>query len=315
MKNIFHIGISAFFFCTAFSGSYLLAKTTFSEISCDPCTPSTVKGNGGNLFSVNKPNDYDTCAQLFKWKYYHAAPDDSLGARKQFDSLKIYVERCAASDSQSFRVFNGLDGAVGTYTRDTMRYINYRTWLLSVLYLNPMSEYYCNCLSSIAGTFRFGKYNSTASALAVLDFIRHIKECWNAGLDKEYSKDSLDLHMSTTDTSIPTLEQLDLGILRIHGAVGAGKSISSIYLGSCISSPNPFLKETTLEFKLNRMAYTTIAVYDLLGRLVWGDGRGSSLEAGKHVIYFDGKDLPHGTLYARISTGFGEVKTVKLIHE
>ena len=32
-------------------------------------------------------------------------------------------------------------------------------------------------------------------------------------------------------------------------------------------------------------------------------------------MHIDGKNLPSGTLYARISTGFGEVKTVKLVHD
>jgi hypothetical protein len=90
---------------------------------------------------------------------------------------------------------------------------------------------------------------------------------------------------------------------------------SNDYLNSLTTSPNPFTAKITLKFTLNRMAYTTIAIYDELGRLVWGDGRGSSLEAGLHTVHIDGKDLPHGTLYARISTGFGEVKTVKLVHE
>ena len=87
------------------------------------------------------------------------------------------------------------------------------------------------------------------------------------------------------------------------------------YLASFTSSPNPFVKATTLEFTLNRMTYITVSVYDELGRLVWGDGRGSSLEAGTHDIQIDGSKLPSGTLYARIATGFGEVKTVKLVHE
>jgi hypothetical protein len=79
--------------------------------------------------------------------------------------------------------------------------------------------------------------------------------------------------------------------------------------------PNPSFSETTLMFTLNHTSYVTIVVYDELGRLVWGDGKGSSLEAGTHVIHLDGSALPSGTLYARIATGFGEVKTVKLVHE
>ncbi|MDP4221601.1 MAG: T9SS type A sorting domain-containing protein, partial [Bacteroidota bacterium] len=86
-------------------------------------------------------------------------------------------------------------------------------------------------------------------------------------------------------------------------------------LASFTSSPNPFIKQTALQFTLTRMTYITIAVYDELGRLVWGDGKGSSLSAGTHSILIDGSSLPQGTVYARISTGFGEVRTVKLVHE
>ena len=101
----------------------------------------------------------------------------------------------------------------------------------------------------------------------------------------------------------------------MHHERTASNPLSTQYLASFTSSPNPFIKSTTLEFTLNRMAYITLAIYDELGRLVWGDGRGSSLEAGTHDIQIDGSSLPGGTLYARITTGFGEVKTVKLVHE
>ncbi|MBS1904774.1 MAG: T9SS type A sorting domain-containing protein [Bacteroidetes bacterium] len=90
---------------------------------------------------------------------------------------------------------------------------------------------------------------------------------------------------------------------------------SSGFLSSFTGSPNPFTKETELTYVLNRMTYVTVAIYDELGRMVWGDGKGRSLDAGTHTIDIDGASLPSGTLYARISTGFGEVKTVKLVHQ
>ncbi|MFI5265093.1 MAG: T9SS type A sorting domain-containing protein, partial [Candidatus Kapaibacterium sp.] len=80
------------------------------------------------------------------------------------------------------------------------------------------------------------------------------------------------------------------------------------------SNPNPFTADAKLRFELNRMSYVTIEVFDLLGNKVYGSA-GQSYEAGRYEIVLDGKTLPHGTLYARISTGFGEVKTVKLIHQ
>jgi len=89
---------------------------------------------------------------------------------------------------------------------------------------------------------------------------------------------------------------------------------NSAFLNSFTSSPNPFTISTKLNFVLNRMTYVTIEVYDLLGNKVFGN-TGKSYEAGSYEINLDGSTLPTGTLYARISTGFGEVKTVKLVHE
>jgi hypothetical protein len=63
------------------------------------------------------------------------------------------------------------------------------------------------------------------------------------------------------------------------------------------------------------MAYIVLTVYDDLGKVVWGNEKGTSLEAGRHTISLDGASLPRGTLYARISTGFGEVKTLKLVRQ
>ena len=85
-------------------------------------------------------------------------------------------------------------------------------------------------------------------------------------------------------------------------------------INSFITRPNPFTTEANLDFTLSGNAYVQLAIYDELGRLVWGDGEGSSSEKGEHSIYIDGRSLPGGTLYARISTGFGQVKTLKLVH-
>jgi hypothetical protein len=87
----------------------------------------------------------------------------------------------------------------------------------------------------------------------------------------------------------------------------------NVFLSSLTSSPNPFKNETHLRFHLNRVAYTTICVYDVLGHQVWGDGKGRTYEAGDHEIGVEGASLPEGSLYARIETGFGEVRTIKLL--
>ncbi|MDP4229120.1 MAG: T9SS type A sorting domain-containing protein, partial [Bacteroidota bacterium] len=140
--------------------------------------------------------------------------------------------------------------------------------------------------------------------------------CYGKGLDREFTKDSLSAFQDGYDpTQLPPLDSLGLGILLTSDVKSQTSQFSSEHIASLTSIPNPFTKETTLGFTLNRTTYTTIEIYDELGRLIWGDGIGLSLEAGTHSITVDGKSLPHGTLYARISTGFGEVKTVKLVHD
>ncbi|HET9137472.1 MAG TPA: hypothetical protein VFO76_12625 [Candidatus Kapabacteria bacterium] len=147
--------------------------------------------------------------------------------------------------------------------------------------------------------------------------------CTSPGLEDLYKNTLRSRHESwlsgdTTkpeDTTIPSLDQIGLGALLHHNSISPNIASSQIYLASFTSSPNPFKHETHLRFHLNRMAYTTIGIYDVLGHQVWGDGKGKSLEAGDHEVVVEGSLLPEGSLYARIETGFGEVRTVKLVKE
>ena len=235
---------------------------------------------------------------------------------EQYDTLRHYIESCAKNDD-SYEAFPSLDGAVQNYSDDATRYDRYRDWLISVLYLNTTQLFYfCACMQSIAGTYVASVYHHVNNAsLAVINYLRSIPACDQPGLEKEY-KNSVDyLKGKGLDTTLPPLDSIGLGFLLKSGVPSTLTPLPSQYLTSFTSSPNPFRKELALEFTLNRMAYVQVAVYDDLGRLVWGDGRGSSLEAGTHDIHIDASSFPSGTLYARISTGFGVVKTVKLIHK
>ncbi|MDP4218974.1 MAG: hypothetical protein Q8916_01785 [Bacteroidota bacterium] len=261
---------------------------------------------------------YDTCAYLAAWE--DVKPQNAMQAQQQYDSLKFYIKLCASRDNDSWLAFTPLAGAVKLLSNDTNRYDQYRSWLISVIYFNATNPaYFCACLGAIAGTYQYGKY-SPLGHLAVLNYVRRQhRECWGASGDEEYAQDSAyDADMGYLDDvdHLPSLDSLGLGFLLARSSVPNPEiGPSDQYFSSFTSSPNPFVKETTLEFNLKRMMYTSVKVYDELGRLVWGNGKGSSLEAGMHTITLDGKSLPQGTLYARISTGFGEVKTVKLIHD
>jgi len=304
----------------AYSGDS--AHTLISEDSaydeCGGFTPASTKPKGMQPQVVNQISTYDTCGYLKLWSNQKPQPGDYQLAKEQNDSLRFYIEKCAASDNTSWQVFSSLDGAVQLMSNDTTRFDSYRGWLISVLYLNKTNPaYFCRVLGSIDGTYPYGKYNPLG-ALAIDNWVRHNHpECWGAADDQQYAQDSLlDYQNGFDPTHLPSLDSMGLGFL-LHGMGGVAPTLqlSQQFLASFTTNPNPFHAETTLEFTLNRMAYITFSVYDDLGRLVFGDGRGSSLEAGVHTIHLDGSKLPSGTFYARIATGFGEVQTLKLVHE
>ena len=259
---------------------------------------------------------YDTCSHLKQWEY--SKPQNAQDARMIYDSLRQFIELCAAHDYYSYEVFSSIDGAVGLMTpNDDGRYDKYRTWLISVLFLNTTNpDYFCSCMGSIAGTYVNSKYNSTLCNLAVLKYIRQFHlECWSSAEDKEFSKDSIYAFQNGWGNIYPPLDSLDLGFLIHSNAVTHLSPLTQTYLASFTTSPNPFKTETTLSFTLNRMTYITVDVYDVLGHKVWGSDHGGTMDAGTHQVRIDGASISSGTYYARISTGFGEVKTVKLVKE
>ena len=284
----------------------------------------SIKHRDDSPLGLSKTVDIDTCIYLSQWR--NATAQNEAEAIQEYDTVRLYIETCASRDNLSYQAFNHLDGIIAFYEpNDTTRFDRYRDWLISVLYLNKTNPaYFCSCIASIAGTYEYGKYHLPNAGLAVLNYLRSNSNCDGPGLEREYQQDIDARHTdwldgdrkTPEDTILPSLDKIGLGFL-LKGAVfpSIGSNLSTQYLASFTSSPNPFINETTLQFTLNRMTYITIAVYDELGRLVWGDGKGSSLEAGAHSVHIDGSKFPSGTLYARISTGFGVVKTIKLIHK
>ena len=78
--------------------------------------------------------------------------------------------------------------------------------------------------------------------------------------------------------------------------------------------PNPFSAKTTISYTHTHDGPVKIEIYNLLGNKV-KTVLNEFEAAGDHKASFNATDIPSGTLYARISTGFGEVKTVRLVHE
>jgi len=65
--------------------------------------------------------------------------------------------------------------------------------------------------------------------------------------------------------------------------------------------PNPFNPITQIAFDLPRASHIMLRVYDALGRQVTVLASGS-LPAGKHTVFFDGRNLPSGIYICRMQT-------------
>ncbi|UII28737.1 glycosyl hydrolase family 18 protein [Fulvivirga maritima] len=75
--------------------------------------------------------------------------------------------------------------------------------------------------------------------------------------------------------------------------------------------PNPVKNNGTIELSLPNETFTSIILYNQLGKQVQVV-LSESLKAGQHRIEFSTEDLPNGIYFSEISTG-NEIKTVKLI--
>jgi predicted acyl esterase len=66
--------------------------------------------------------------------------------------------------------------------------------------------------------------------------------------------------------------------------------------------PNPFNSSTVISFTLRERSDIALDIYDLLGRRIAAVFNGS-LDAGSHTIRFNGKDMPSGVYFYRLSRG------------
>jgi hypothetical protein len=77
--------------------------------------------------------------------------------------------------------------------------------------------------------------------------------------------------------------------------------------------PNPFNPTTTIRYELPASAFTTLQIFDVLGREVQTLVRARQ-EAGRYTINFDARHLPSGIYFYRLQSGkFSETKKMTLL--
>ena len=253
-----------------------------------------------------------------------------------YDTLRKFIEQCA-----NVKVFNGqeivfgeLDGAVQYRSSKDERFVEYRDWLKSVLYLNrdtgiPGMRYYCRAVQSLWYTFNYNPPTGTdfKAMQAILKYVVDSGKCdlyfsdyeeILEGLRKEQYNYYIDTCKDTIATPfdttwLPTLEEINMTILR-----GPQNSLTPAtpepHLGELIATRNPFADVLELKYRLAKSGMVRIDVYDLLGRAVYAEGQGYKQD-GEHVLSLQAKSWSPGRYYVRLSTPSGDVKTVKVVKE
>lgn len=101
----------------------------------------------------------------------------------------------------------------------------------------------------------------------------------------------------------------EFGVTSVHD-VSASTIPSHLLLHQ--NYPNPFNPSTTISFALPTSAFTTLKVYDLLGREITTLVN-DRLTAGAHQYVFDASTLPSGVYFYRLQAGvYGETKKMLL---
>jgi hypothetical protein len=112
---------------------------------------------------------------------------------------------------------------------------------------------------------------------------------------------------------------IKLNWTRVHGAINPKQSDGMAVTGFDMSQnyPNPFNPATSIRLNIPERSEVTLRVTDMLGRVVETLVQGS-MEAGAHVLSFDGGSLPSGQYNATVSmtgreSGLSYTRTIRML--
>ncbi len=314
---------------------HLSYSFSYDGITCGLGFVDSTKAKHTNPSPMSVPTndtlDYSDCAQKAWATSLLSQGDDN---QKTYDSSRFIIDHCYPYNRlEGIRLgsfFGEAGGALQYISNDPNRWPPFRDWLKKVLYYNLDSNYYCSDVDAILATMQY--FNAERGydrngALAIVKFLADSHRCpgmidsntWSITRSEQYTdwRDSSHSgHINPLDTTLPSLEGLDLQILRgpqFAAVKDAFTPSTKTKLEYFTVSENPFKEETTLRFGLADAEYMKIEIYDLLGNKVYSDSK--LFGEGDEEWRIDGKLFERGTLYARLMAMNGEIKTVKLVHE
>ncbi len=219
----------------------------------------------------------------------------------------------------------------GTQDTNNGKWLAYREWLFSVLYLNPDTMYYCEDAGSLLGTFNYfdgPRGFDQRGELAVVQYILNSGKCpylrsrdsistillWRE-VHTHWMDTVADSMATPFDSTLPTLQQIGFEILLgpQYGVAHNGVLPTSV-LGEIGVSPNPFVARTEVSYTINVPATLAVEVYDVLGNKVASPVPSVFTQNGYYTLML-GDQVTPGTYYVRFSVPEGEVRTLKITKE
>jgi hypothetical protein len=270
--------------------------------------------------SVSSDADQERCKNLFAKLVTY---DNNRLYYMSYDTGQVYINNCAY-EWTSYRAFPMVHGSLQFInTDDTSRYRKFREWLISVMFLNTENPmYFCAVMDAIAGTYLFSEGERVPNArLTIYKYMMENNECPGFDWEGRY-RDVINARLyywRQGDTTVPfdsTLHDLDdlgLGFLKNLNTSDPLPAAAS-YLGAISVIPNPTRGETNLRLTMHRGGYVGYSINDELGRKLMSVA-GDYLTEGWHELRVNLSSLPRGVYYLRLTAGYGEIKTVKVIKE
>ncbi|HET9135460.1 MAG TPA: hypothetical protein VFO76_02390 [Candidatus Kapabacteria bacterium] len=311
------------FFCVA---SFLFYSTGFGQ-------SGLASASGGDNFSPNlveknellSDSNSETCNLLIKAVYVYK---DSQQYEEAYYEFRHYIESCAYLP-QAYTTFLDVGSMNSSSSQDKHRFEEYRDWLKKVLYYNLDTNYYCADVTELFSTFSWfndARGHDIRGSLALAFYLIDSGKCVNlrqfllnnipATWEQLYSVwgDTVqNPGQAVFDSTLPTLDELGLGILR--GKPAEVRHFNEMMLGALVSglysTPNPFTSETKISFSCREAVLMKFEVFDVLGEKVY-QGDEHVYDKGENVIILPGKDLPYGILYGRFILPDGSANTIKL---
>jgi hypothetical protein len=303
---------------------FVLPLLVSEVVACD-------EGGGGGqaikyIGDAKSANEGNPCQTLIDSAIGH---EDKFECQESYDYFQEYFESCASMQN-SWLYFLNIGAVNDCRNQNNNRFGEFREWLKKVLYYNRDTSYYCADVRQILSTFAWfddTRQQDLRGRLAVAYFLVNENRCPNLtayydtllipnvwhGIYQKWLDTVADPDHAVFDSTLPTLEDLDLGILRSNPS--DVKHFNDVVIGPLISGlnsvPNPFTSDTKISFNCREMALLKFEIYDILGKKVYEGGE-HVYDKGENSITLSGNDLPHGILYVRFMLPDGSVNTIKL---